>query len=218
MRLFVALEVPRNLRDELAKRARDVRADLPKVRWVRPEAMHLTLAFLGETDEGLLPALDRELEPATATVPSFELRLHGLGALPPRGKARVLWAGFAAAGGRRAGGRRSGDPAAEAPEPPARLAELQKAVTRAVRQAAGIEPDRRLPERRPFRPHLTLARLRPPWGRGSVERFLDAFGELPAEVFRIAEGVLFSSVLHPSGARYQALRRYRLADDREEVT
>jgi len=197
MRLFVALEVPRGLRDEVFERARRAGADLPKARWVRPEAMHLTLAFLGETDEGLLPALDAGLEPAMAAFRPFELYLHGLGAFPPRGKARVLWVGFAAAG--------------EEEAPPA-LLELQAAVAKAVEKAAGMEPGRRPPDRRPFRPHLTLARLKNPWGRGSVERFLDAFGEPPADVFRVEEGVLFQSELHPSGARYTALRRYRFGE------
>lgn len=191
MRLFVALEVPQGLRDEVFERARRAGAELPKARWVRPEAMHLTLAFLGETDEGLLPALDTALEPAMASLRPFELRLHGLGAFPPRSKARVLWVGLAAAG---------------AEEPPTALLELQAAVGKAVEKAAGIEP-----ERRPFRPHLTLARLKNPWGHGSVERFLDAFGEPPEDVFRVEEGVLFQSELHPSGARYTALRRYRFA-------
>lgn len=185
MRLFVALEVPRGLRDEVFERARRAQAGRPKARWVRPEAMHLTLSFLGETGEGLLPALDAGLEPAAAALRPFELHLDGLGAFPPRGKARVLWVGFAA---------------------PAALLELQKAVAKAVEQAAGIAP-----ERRPFHPHLTLARLKDPWGRGSVQRFVDAFGEPPPDVFRVEEGVLFQSELHPSGARYTALRRYRFA-------
>jgi len=192
MRLFVAVEVPDATRDALAERAREVRSELPKARWVRPGAMHLTLAFLGETDEELLPALDRELAPTAAAVTSFELRLGRLGAFPPRGKARVLWAGFAGA---------------TSPEPPDELLQLHQGVARAVHQAAGIPP-----ESRPFHPHLTLARLQPPWGRADVERFLAAFGEPPATLFRVTHGVLFRSELHPSGARYQALRRFSLAD------
>lgn len=196
MRLFVAVEIPESLRTELAERCQALREkprqELPKARWARPEAMHLTLSFLGETDPGRLPALHRELGPACAAVEPFELRLGDAGAFPIRGKARVLWTGLKAPDGK----------------PSAPLADLRQSVAGAVERAAEVEPDTR-----PFHPHLTLARLKPPWGRSPLEYFQEAFGEPPGDAFPVAETVLFESELHPSGARYRRLGAYALGGE-----
>lgn len=189
MRLFVALEIPRHLRDELGERARSSGRGLPKARWVRPEAMHLTLAFLGETAPEVLPGLHRELESAFASAPAFTLRLGTSGVFPPRGKARVIWTAVADGSG--------GDSEA--------LAALQRTVAEAVRRGASVAPDER-----PYHPHVTLARCSPPWAHGAVERFLERLGEPPAETFEVEEGFLFESELRPSGARYRVVETYPL--------
>lgn len=189
MRLFVALEIPEHLRDELDRRARALRGELPRARWVKPQAMHLTLSFLGETGEDRLAGLDRELAAACATVGPIGLRLQETGAFPPRGKARVLWAGLAGDDGR----------------PSAPLARLHAAVAAAVERAAGVAP-----ETRPFHPHLTLARCSPPWPRSALERFLGGFGAPPDEAFTVAEAALFESELQPTGARYRVVGSHPL--------
>ncbi len=189
MRLFVALEIPAPLRSELERRARALAGELPKARWVRPEAMHLTLSFLGETHPQVLPELHHELTGAFAEAAPLALCLREVGAFPPRGKPRVLWTGLV-------GADRS---------PSEDLAALRSAVARAVQRAASVEP-----EKRRFHPHLTLARCSPTWRRDAFERFRDAFGEPPADVFTIEEGVLFESDLRPSGARYRTMRAYPL--------
>ncbi|MCP4664603.1 MAG: RNA 2',3'-cyclic phosphodiesterase [bacterium] len=188
MRLFVAVEIPRALRDELVERSLSARHGRPKARWVRPEGMHLTLSFLGDTDPARLPDLHRELAPAFASEPPIELRIREPGAFPPRGRVRTLWARIETAGG--------GD-----------LAAVQAAVAQAVARAAGIRP-----EKRPFHPHVTLARCSPPWPRPALEGFAAAFGEPVAESFVIRVGTLFESELRPSGARYRVVREYPLGD------
>jgi 2'-5' RNA ligase len=211
MRLFVALEIPRHLRDDLERRARAAIAALPKARWVRPEAMHLTLSFLGETDPALLPALHRELDAAFAAAPVMGLRLGASGVFPPRGKARVIWTEIVDGRGGESGALGALQISPPTPlgalqiSPPTPLGALQPAVAEAVRRAASIEPDARS-----FHPHVTLARCSPPWAPGAVERFLGGLGEPPDEAFEIAEGVLFESELRPSGARYRAVRTYPL--------
>lgn len=192
MRLFVALEIPLALRQELERRATALRRDLPKASWVRPEAMHLTLSFLGETDPELLPRLHRELASACGAGAPLTLRLHEVGAFPPHGKARVLWTGLAAPGG----------------EPCPALAALRSEVGRAVFRAASVEPDAR-----PFHPHVTLARCRQPWPWEAVERFREGFGEPPGATFTVGKGTLFESELHPTGARYRVEGTYPLGGE-----
>ncbi len=193
MRLFVAIDIPSEIRDELERRTSALRPSLPKARWVKPRAMHLSLVFLGDTEEALLPELHRELgqafaatEPMTMTigVPPEAGRRHVIGAFPPRGRRRVLWAGIDAAGD---------------------LGGLQARVAEAVERAAGVEV-----ERRPFHPHLTLARCKPPWPPAAVERLASSFGDQPAGSFTADHGSLIASELLPSGARYRTLESYRM--------
>lgn len=189
MRLFVSLEIPEHHRELLDRRARALRGELPKARWMRPQAMHLTLSFLGDTDPGKLPGLHRELAAAGARIAPLHLRLHEIGAFPPRGKVRVLWTGVVTAGER----------------PSTALVRLKTRVAAAVERAAGMAPDGR-----PFHPHLTLARCSPPWPREALRRFRDAFGPPPAEPFTVNEMVLFESELRSTGARYRVVRAYPL--------
>ncbi len=184
MRLFVAIEIPSEIRLELERRTVAARLGLPKARWVKPRAMHLTLVFLGETGEQKLPELHRELGAAFAAGESMALRIAGTGAFPPRGRKRVLWTGVETAGD---------------------LGGLQARVAEAVERAAGVEPDRR-----PYYPHLTLARCKPPWPPAAVERFATAFGEAPAGSFTADRGSLIASELLPSGARYLTVETYPL--------
>ncbi len=193
MRLFVAIEIPSEIRLELERRTKALRSDLPKARWVKPGAMHLTLVFLGDTDEGRLPELHRELGVAfaagkpmaiTIAVPPEAGQRNTIGAFPTRGRRRVLWTGVEAAGD---------------------LGGLQTRVADAVERAAGIEV-----ERRPYHPHLTLARCKPPWSPAAVERLAAGFGEKSAGSFSADHGSLVASELLPSGARYRTLERYPL--------
>lgn len=192
MRLFIALPVPDELCRALSRRADPIRRELPKARWVRPETLHLTLVFLGNTDEELLPALHEELRPAFGAFEPFDLRLTGGGTFPdpqPGGRARparVAWVGI------------DGGPQLEA---------LQDRVVQAAQAAVGHEPDSR-----PFHPHLTLARCSAPWRRRAVERFLQHFprGQKIAEPFTVTRGILFESELSPHGARHREVASYPL--------
>jgi len=186
VRLFVALDLPAALAREVGRRAAAARRELPRARWVKPEALHLTLAFLGETDAADLPVLHRSLRPAFAGVKPFDLRLEDAGTFPPRRPARVAWVGVEA--------------------PPA-LADLAQGVQQALAQAVDFTPDRR-----DFHAHLTVARCKQPWRRREVERFRRHFQGPVGDPFEITEGVLYESVLRPDGARYQALERYPLGE------
>ena len=138
MRLFVAVELDAAARDALARAAADLGrlkpvAAGPPLKWVAPAALHLTLRFIGEVDAARGARVTAALEPPLAVAP-FDVLFAGVGAFPPRGAPRVIWAGVARG--------------AE------RLTSLADAVERRVREAG--EPA----EARPFAAHLTLARAR----------------------------------------------------------
>src|SRR3989338_10234584 len=95
MRLFVALEFTEAVRAavrELVARLEPAGADL---RWVRPQGMHLTLKFIGETPEAKLPLLREALARGRSPKPG-EMEVHGLGYLPHERRPRGLWGGIEA--------------------------------------------------------------------------------------------------------------------------
>jgi 2'-5' RNA ligase len=86
-RLFVALEIPDEIKDALAPMMRG----LGDVRWMSDDQLHLTLRFIGELDNGRA----NEVADALSLVPGapFDLRLKGIGHFPPRGEPKVVWTG-----------------------------------------------------------------------------------------------------------------------------
>lgn len=88
MRLFIAIELP----DDLKMALKRLRTDIPGARWVPAEQIHLTLAFLGEVEEKTVRKLTGEL--ARIQAPAFELCFTGTGCFPNRHRPRVLWIGL----------------------------------------------------------------------------------------------------------------------------
>lgn len=138
-RLFVAVEVPRDVRQALVACVEPLKAQLPRARWVPPANQHLTLKFLGPTWPRLVGWVGEVVAAVAARHGAFDVALGGLGVFPNERKARVLWAGLDDAEGRLA----------------AIAADLDDAL------ASAFEA-----EQRDFTPHLTLARLD---GRGPID-------------------------------------------------
>jgi RNA 2',3'-cyclic 3'-phosphodiesterase len=137
MRLFVGLVPPSAALDDLDAACAPLRPGRADLRWTSRERWHVTLAFFGEVTEETLPGLLPRLERAARGHRAFALSLAAGGAFSSATRANVLWCGL------------SGDLEA--------LGELALSVSAGARQA-GAEPD----EKKPFRPHVTLARCRAP--------------------------------------------------------
>lgn len=174
-RLFIAIELP----EEIKRTFSSFCMEVPGVRWVPPEQIHLTLRFLGD----VLPQTFMEIKKALAdvTFASFPLTVRGVGHFPPHGHPRVLWVGT------------------EESRP---LLTLQQKIEAAV-VGAGI-----LPEERRFSPHLTLARIKED-ASAAVARFEAKHRELLFPPFNVNEFILFSSVLTPKGATHRKEETYR---------
>jgi RNA 2',3'-cyclic 3'-phosphodiesterase len=178
LRLFVALDLPAQARAALAA-FRDAAADPAVWRPLPDEALHLTLAFLGRRPEGDVASVERVLTAAAGPAPP--LALGGPLLLPPR-RPRVL--------------------CADVEDREGVLAALQARVSEGL-ASAGVY----VPEKRPFRAHATVARLRP---RARAPREGPAEGPEPL-AFRGEAVTLYASHLHPAGARYEALARVPLS-------
>jgi 2'-5' RNA ligase len=173
LRLFVALELPADVRAQLAA------PDTSNLRAVPEEALHVTLAFLGSRPPSDVEAIGRILQAEAATPAPRLATAESL--LLPRGRPRVH--------------------AIALDDLDGTLAPLQARISAGL-AAAGIYK----PEKRPFRAHVTIARLRP---RALVPRMGDTgFGPI---VFTADRLTLFRSQLHPEGARYTAVTGAMLA-------
>lgn len=185
VRVFVALDLPAEVKDTLADTMEQLQATLPAgIRWVDPAGIHLTLKFLGNIDAGLvadlLGAMGRGSSEFDRT--SFELRLAGLGVFPNQRQPRVLWAGVA------------GDTDA--------LGRLQGLVEDAL---ADLGFSR---EGRPFRPHLTIGRVRDRVDEADLRRIGKVVSNFPlagAASWPAAELYLIRSTLTPAGSIYDSI-------------
>lgn len=184
MRLFVAVTLPDHVKERLAELVAELRACRADVRWVKSEAMHLTLKFLGNVDARELGDIGAALEQVAGAAQPTRGQLHDIGSFPHLSRPRVLWVGVQTSGNA--------------------LAELHAALEGAL-AGLGFEP-----ERRRFHPHVTLGRVRGTKGlralREAVEKRQDFdAGEFPIDAIR-----LFESELGKGGARHTVLGTYGL--------
>jgi len=182
MRLFLALEVPQEIREALGRFQRELAGQLRGWRFARSEGFHLTLRFLGEVQEADLTRQNEIWRSVAAKGVPVRVVFRGLGVFPDERSPRVLWVG-----------------AVE--EPPAgRLRSLAEQFEQAAVRL-GFDP-----ENRPFRPHLTLARASG-GGRPTLPE-IQPGREFGSALFQ--EVVLFRSILSPAGASYRPLASFPL--------
>lgn len=187
VRLFVACEIPDDAREVITGVIADLRdRSGDAVRWVRPEGLHLTLKFLGEVPVKKLPSVKLAIQEAVTGHSPFNLEFSAIGTFGGREGLRLMWVSVA------------GDVL--------RLEALVKA-TNAALAVVGFEP-----ERRPFRPHLTLGRVKddvPTRARAEIEV---AVGKVDVQEFswRTSHVSLMRSRLTKGGAQYDVLATFPL--------
>jgi RNA 2',3'-cyclic 3'-phosphodiesterase len=185
VRAFIAVDPSDEVLRHLAETIRVLEKKTSGFRWVRPDAVHLTLRFLGEVEENVIDEIDtrlRQLVPSFAPIP---LKASGLGFFPGPEKPRIVWAGL------------EGDVG--------HLADLQRRVDQAVSDLPVHE------ERdRGFTPHLTLARIPNFRGASGISAVLQAAPEASFGEFVVDRLFLYKSRLTPEGARYTKLKEYPL--------
>jgi 2'-5' RNA ligase len=184
VRLFIATTFPQDVLADVNARVARVKPKLAAASWVRPEAQHLTFAFLGEQPDDLVDTLTPLVEKRIAGAKKFEGRLRGCGFFPNPRHARVAWVGV---------------------EPPEAFRSVADGVREAVKDA-GVKLDGA-----DFKPHLTLCRIRDVWPPACIETFNGALRDYASAPFTVDRLTLFSSRLNPSGAVHTPLREIRLA-------
>jgi RNA 2',3'-cyclic 3'-phosphodiesterase len=180
VRLFVAIEIPGDIRSALAAFVKELRGTAPRAKWVRAENLHVTLKFLGETESAKLQAIQGALG-LIRSAKAVTLELRGLGFFPNEKRPRVFWAGM---------------------EGSANLKALAEDIDRSVYRLG-------FPlEERPFTPHLTLARFNPPGlppnlTAAATQNSSRSFGSFTAREFHLIE-----SKLKSTGAEYTTVQSF----------
>jgi 2'-5' RNA ligase len=179
LRLFVAVEIPGAVRAALAAAQARLRAGDARVGWVPPENIHLTLAFLGDTFQARVPALQAALDRAVSGFASFSVEVRGLGAFGAPRSPRVIWAGLEDASGLLAG--------------------LHAALAERLTEAGVVL------EARPFHAHLTLGRVRSRRGSDALTAAMASDKDTPFGALPVKQVLLMRSRLEARGAEYSIL-------------
>jgi 2'-5' RNA ligase len=183
VRLFVALEIPTAVRENLAALICELRAIAPQAKWVRVENLHVTLKFIGEVPNTKLEAIRTALASVCSNLP-VTLEFQGLGFFPNGKHPRVFWAGIEASANLKA-----------------LAADIEDAA-----EEIGIPR-----EKRPFSPHLTLAhfespKLTDPFRDAVAANAARDIGSLRTNQFHLIE-----SKLKTAGAEYTTLQSFPFA-------
>jgi 2'-5' RNA ligase len=180
IRAFLAIDAPPEILNEIGS----IQTRLSKtlqgmIRWVKAEGIHLTLKFFGDVSEDDIIKISRVVEAHVSSIRSFTLDVKKLGVFPDMSRPRILWLKI------------NGDVEA--------LVKFQKTLDQKL-QACGFSEDGR-----PFRPHLTLARIKEPKGLVGLAKIIEKSDNYAAGYFNVDGLNLYRSQLTPRGAIYTKL-------------
>ncbi len=181
IRTFIAIEIPGEIRSQIAALQDQLKPLGGRVSWVKPENIHLTLKFLGDTDSALIEEIASQLQQSVVTFAPFEVLVAGVGAFPNQTHPRVIWVG--------------------ASSQPAEQLKLLASRVDAVVSRFGFQK-----ETRPFSGHLTLGRVKEPRGIAPTIERLKRNENFTAGGFLVQQFVLMKSELHPAGSIYTPLK------------
>jgi len=186
LRSFIAIEIPELVKREISDKTLTLlEKHRPSLRWVPAEKMHLTIKFLGDFPESKIPLLSQSLALKCREYPVSEIMVSGVGCFPKMSRPAVIWIGL---------------------KMPVSLNNLQVQIEKAA-ASFGIPV-----EKKPFSPHLTIARVSPNITADEIKNLTRDIIELKNQLgdvilgrFTAGKLTLFKSDLNPSGALYTTL-------------
>ena len=187
MRTFIAIDLPKGIKDYLAGLQAELKSSGADVKWVKPENIHLTLKFLGNINDKKLDAVKRVLQDTAKNKSPFLIHISSIGAFPKMNFPRVIWVGID-----------KGD---------SETKQIAKELEEKI-QKLGIPK-----EKRAFSSHITIGRIRSPLNREKlIQRLSNLIGNLGGENLKFLAGkiTLFKSTLTPQGPVYEAVKETSL--------
>lgn len=187
MRAFIAITLPKEIKDYLNKLQKQLKTSGADVKWVEPENIHLTLRFLGEIDDSMLVKINEIMQAIALARNEFSISLSELGAFPNIASARVIWVGI-----------NEGDK------------ETKEIAEESEDNIAGIGIPK---ETRAFSSHITIGRSKSGLNRAKLMQLLKELANKPTEEnlrFTVRKISLLQSTLTPKGPVYEILKEVNL--------
>ncbi len=179
IRTFIAISLPGAVLQAICQAQDTLRSQGLHIRWVRKEGIHLTLKFLGNIDIDKVARVQASMERAAKTFAAFTLKGEGIGVFPNPRRPRVVWTGI------------SGD--------------IDVLISLQGELESELVPLGFPKEKRRFKGHLTLGRVKGRLDQAGLGAALEALADFQTESFTVRSVVLFQSDLRPSGVVYSKL-------------
>jgi 2'-5' RNA ligase len=183
LRLFIAIELPSEVRNSLYEIKNHIGLKLTNARWINPSNLHLTLQFLGECLLEQTEEIKGKLKKAVCGISSFSFDVGGFGGFPSNKRPRVFWISVTKGN--------------------EKILELQHSVVEALSSLGFKE------EKKDFKSHITIARFRQPNDLEEVLRSETLLNFYREEIL-VDKIVLFQSQLSSKGANYTAIEKFFL--------
>jgi 2'-5' RNA ligase len=188
LRAFIAVDISDRQREEVGAILDKLMDYDVRVKWVKIDNVHVTLKFLGDTDDEILPDLYGAIGDAVSNQKAFDLSLEKLGCFPNAHRPRVIWVGI-----------KDGYDG---------LRELSREIERAV------EPFGFKPEKRKFSAHLTIGRVKDARNIESLTRDVSGI-DFSSSATTVSKVVFYQSTLRPQGPIYTSLKEFEhISQDR----
>jgi len=181
IRSFISIEVPQPIREQMVLVPEPLKSVKGKFSWASTNNLHITLKFLGDCTRGRLEAISRRLAEIAARHAPFDLSFDGVGVFPGHSAPRIVWLGVK-------NGREQ-------------LVNLAEDVADSMEQI-GFKK-----ESRPFRPHITLARVKYLSARDGLRTAIERMPKVHTDPMRARHIFLMRSQLNPKGAIYTVIER-----------
>jgi 2'-5' RNA ligase len=186
MRLFFAVEIPQEVQKQIYESLSPLRKQWPKIRWIPSANLHITLKFLGEVSEGLIPKVQKCAKDCVSEISlsPFKMTFSRIGAFPGLKSPRVIWCGV-------------------------------EGCTEMLSNLAGhletkLEVLGFQKEKRPYRAHLTVAKVNPEQRGVDLEPYVKDYEKTIFAGISVNMISLMQSVLNPHGAVYQRIHQIHL--------
>jgi 2'-5' RNA ligase len=182
-RIFIAVKI--GVGDKLSRMISSMKSEFSSegIKWTTNDNIHITLAFLGDTDGNKIKNITSMLNALCKTIIKFELTLRGTGVFKNINDPRILWTGI---------------------DPSERLMDLNRIIIGGLRES-GHEI-----EERPFSPHLTIGRIKYFRDKEALKKFLDNYKDMVFQKVAVDEVILYESILLPKGPVYKPLATFNL--------
>jgi len=178
---FISVDIP--FSQKINELSNQIKNSGIHVKLVEPENIHITLKFLGDVDEELIEKIEESIKKSIKDTSSFEINLAGTGVFPNLGYIKIIWIGIQDNG------------------------ELRKIADNIDEQLSKLGFEK---ERRPFSPHLTIARVKSAKNKEKLIEIINKYHETEFTKIKVESVKLKKSELTPKGPIYTIIREIKL--------